>query len=425
MRKLNLILGLFFLMKISAQDNKVISWVNSNAIVIEDANADNLLLALSKNEPESFHNARVFGFGEGTHNGKEFFTIKAKFFKYLVEHQGVRIFIMEENYQAEKGINEWISGGIGDKTSIVKNFRHYIWYTQEIANLLEWMRNYNIGKTAKEQIRFYGMDVQTGELVNKQVRDYIHKHAITVDDALLTAIDSCSVAAIGGVPYKKWSQKMLPKIRQLKYILSTEQPRLVAANASEYTDMMRALGFLEDYTLYISWPASGARDEAMYNNVLEILGLEGSDSKAFIWAHNEHINKKDLGSQVPNLGSRLKEQFKEFYYSMGFDFGGEKMKGYIFSKNQVVGSEYRILDTPYKKTYAETLNLADSPIYYIDIREAIKNPVMNKYFNTKLRQLFVGAPGFDPEKTTFFSRKYIDTYDGIIFIKSISPASPL
>jgi erythromycin esterase len=55
---------------------------------------------------------------------------------------------MEESYQAESGINEWISGGKGDIKTIAKNFNIGFWYTKN-QNLLEWMREYNIGKTTE------------------------------------------------------------------------------------------------------------------------------------------------------------------------------------------------------------------------------------------------------------------------------------
>src|SRR5690606_7314109 len=112
---------------INAQDNEIINWINNNAIKIEDADPDTELLEFSENIPTKFANAKIFGFGEATHHGKEFFNIKAKFFKYLVKNHGVRAFIMEEAYPAESGINEWISGGKGDIHTIATNFSIQPW----------------------------------------------------------------------------------------------------------------------------------------------------------------------------------------------------------------------------------------------------------------------------------------------------------
>ncbi len=413
-----------FSIGLNAQITGVISWLNANAIVIEDAGPDTALMAFAQNEPQVFKEAKMYGFGEATHHTKEFFDLKAKFFKYLVEQNGVRVFIMEESYQAEQAINEWICGGPGDKASVVKNFRHFLWRTTEVADLLEWMRNYNHGKPREAQIRFYGIDNQMGEDINKRLRSYVQKHNIKIDESLLTAADSCSTAVYGGVKIKEWAKKMQPKLQQLTQLLEQDSIRLKTANANEYIDMMRGLGYLEDYTAYISWPAADVRDNAMYQNVLKIMNMEAPDSKAFIWAHNEHINKKDLGMAVPSLGSRLKEHFKDDYYAMGFDFGSGKMLGFIIKNKQVLGSEYRVLDKPYNKTYAETFFQAQPDIYAVDIATAVKNPEMKKFFGTKRKQLFVGGPGFDPKNPTFFSRNYEETYDGIIFLKKISPSVP-
>lgn len=105
-------LFLFFLAVVSySQKKQTVDWINKNSILIEDSNPNSKLLAFGQNTPAKFSNAKIFGFGEGSHNTKEFFHLKAKFFKHLVITQGVRVFIMEESYQAESGINEWIGGG--------------------------------------------------------------------------------------------------------------------------------------------------------------------------------------------------------------------------------------------------------------------------------------------------------------------------
>ena len=52
---------------------------------------------------------------------------------------------------------------------------------------------------------------------------------------------------------------------------------------------------------------------------------KSKNGKAFIWAHNEHINNHGFGNyskrNIYNLGRQLKEYYKNEYYSVGFDFG--------------------------------------------------------------------------------------------------------
>jgi len=405
-----------------AQNTAAVNWINQHAVSIEDASPDTPLIAFAQSVPDKFRDARIFGFGEASHHGREFFNLKAKFFKYLVEQQGVRVFIMEESYQAEHGINEWISGGKGDSTTVLNNFGHYLWRTREVLELLQWIRSYNHGKPRGAQIRFYGVDNQMGYDINKILRDYVQMHDVKIEESLLAAADSCATARFGEVASGKWDKKMIPKLQAIKQLLQQNNEEN-NTYSHEYNDMIRALERLEQYTAYISWPANGVRDNAMCENVLKILELEGNNSKAFLWAHNEHINKKDFGATVPSMGSRLKEYFKHHYYAVGFDFGNGVLKGYKVKNKQVAGSEYYTLNKPYKKTFAETLFQAQPDIYFIDMDMAGKDSVASKFFGAEMKQLFLGGPGFDPKRQTFSSRKYTEAYDGLIFIKTISPVT--
>ena len=121
-KKYLIIVMLFSLFVVNGQNDKVVNWINENAIKIEDSNPDTRLSIFNNSVPNKFSDAKIFGFGETTHQGKEFFDIKAKFFKYLVENQNVKVFIMEDSYTSEAGINEWISGGKGNAETIAKNF---------------------------------------------------------------------------------------------------------------------------------------------------------------------------------------------------------------------------------------------------------------------------------------------------------------
>lgn len=421
MKKLLLLVFVFTFLSTNAQNLKALKWINENSIVIENADPNNKLIAFAENTPTNFKNSRIFGFGEATHYGKEFFDLKTKFFKYLVENQGVKLFIMEESYQAEEGINEWISGGKGDEATILKNFGQGIWYCQEVVDLLKWMREYNSDKLYSDQVRFYGMDNQFGHSINLKLRKYVEKYSIKIDEELLVAADSCSQKSLTSKGTKNWSKIYRPKLKKIEKVLKKQ--RIRGEEKNEYDDMIRALNYLEQYTFFIQAPHSNNRDRDMFDNVVNALNKEGQDSKAFIWAHNEHINKKDLYTyKINSLGRNLKNKYKDQYISVGFDFGNGSLIGYIFKEGEPTRSTTREMTSPYNDTFAETLFLADSEIYYIDLN-ASRGTDAYSFFSTKNRQLFIGGPGFDPDEADFLTRKYSDSYDALIFVKNISPAT--
>ncbi|WP_188051739.1 erythromycin esterase family protein [Flavobacterium sp. GP15] len=408
-----------------SQDKETIDWITNNSIEIEDANPDSELKIFENNTPNKFDNAKIYGFGEASHNTKEFFDLKAKFFKHLVKTQGLKIFIMEESYQAESGINEWISGGKGDVQTIAKNFNIGFWYTKEIVSLLQWMRNYNQNKSEADQIQFYGMDIQIGKNISQKIRDFVSFNKIDIDEKLLITADSCSNKIIDYYISDSWWQKQLPDLKELKkQILNSK------TNSREYKQIIRSLDYLLSYTEYASivadkYPKSTEfRDLKMFENVKWIAKNESNNGKAFIWAHNEHINKREMyytGSDIINLGRHLKDNYKDDYYSVGFDFGTGKINGYV--SNEKKGGYWKTYDIekPFKRTYARTLMSVDKDIYFIDLQSAIESD-SSEFFSKKNRHLLIGGGGYQPKPLykIIISKIYTETYDGLIFVKEIS-----
>ena len=260
MRSIQIVILLLLTYHISAQNDKTVQWIDKNLIEIEDANPDSKLEIFNHNVPEKFENARIFGFGEATHHGKEFFNIKAKFFKYLVRNKNVKAFLMEESYPAESGINEWISGGKGDIKTIADNFSLYPWHTQEVVNLLKWMRSYNLDKPKSEQIHFYGIDIQFVEGIDKKIREFVKKNNVKVDENLLSIVDSCVGKKVDYSASPNWADQHNPELEKIKNIILDSQSKSSGEVTNETKDVIRALDYLKAYTFYVQNPKSKVRD---------------------------------------------------------------------------------------------------------------------------------------------------------------------
>ncbi|SHF69862.1 erythromycin esterase [Salegentibacter echinorum] len=408
-----------------SQEQETINWINQNAIEIEDADPDTKLINFNNNIPEKFANAKIFGFGEATHHGKEFFDIKAKFFKYLVKTQEIKAFIMEDSYPAEAGINEWISGGKGDIKTIADNFNIIPWSNQEVVELLEWIRDYNSDKFQKEQIRFYGMDIQHVEGINEEIRDFVKKYKVPVSEELLEIVDDCANKKVDYKNENDWGDKEIPKLEEIEQIILNFQSTSNQKNNQEFKYTLRALNYLIKYTEYLQNPKSEVRDLKMYENVKWIIENEAENGKAFIWAHNEHINNKEIspaGSGWVSVGGHLKEFYKDDYYSVYFDFGVGKVIGHVTRRNKPNYWDVYEIDKPFRKTYAKTLFKANKDIYFIDMEEALKNSDARSFFSDKKKQLLLGASGYSPKgkNKAMVNKKFSEICDGLIFIKRIS-----
>ena len=102
----------------------------------------------------------IIALGEATHGNKEFQQLKLEVFKKLVEENHVRSFALEADCGGCEEVNQYIQGGDGTAKEIVKKLGFQIYQTEEMMQLIEYMRAYNQNADENNQLRFYGFDMQ-------------------------------------------------------------------------------------------------------------------------------------------------------------------------------------------------------------------------------------------------------------------------
>lgn len=86
--------------------------------------------------------ARIVALGESTHGTREFFLVKHRLLEFLVRKLGFTVFAIEANQLAVEKINRYVQGGDGTARDVMRvMFR--VWNTEEMLELVEWMRAYN------------------------------------------------------------------------------------------------------------------------------------------------------------------------------------------------------------------------------------------------------------------------------------------
>ena len=86
---------------------------------------------------------RIIALGEATHGNAEFQQLKLEVFQIMVENYGVRSFALEADYGCCETANRYIHGGEGTAAQAASALGFQIYQTNEMANLLSWMRAYN------------------------------------------------------------------------------------------------------------------------------------------------------------------------------------------------------------------------------------------------------------------------------------------
>ena len=103
---------------------------------------------------------QIVGSGEASHGAAQYHQMKAEVFKALIENNGCHTFIIEGDFGGALKVDRYINGGDGTAEEAVAEIGFAIYRTQEMADLVDWMRSYNESASNEKARHFYGMDVQ-------------------------------------------------------------------------------------------------------------------------------------------------------------------------------------------------------------------------------------------------------------------------
>ena len=105
--------------------------------------------------------ARIVALGEATHGAAEFFRIEHRLFEYLVEKKGFTVFAFEDSWPDVEAVDRFVKTGEGGAANALKAMRQWVWRTQEVRDLIEWMRSYNASvPSGGKMLSFIGFDMQ-------------------------------------------------------------------------------------------------------------------------------------------------------------------------------------------------------------------------------------------------------------------------
>ena len=257
---------------------------------------------------------RVVALGEATHGNQEFQQLKLDVFKVLVEKYGVRAFALEADFGGCEVVNRYIHGGEGTQQEAVQALTFHIYQTDQMAEIISWMRAYNQTAAPDQDLRFYGFDMQS----------YEHSYGLLLQEMQWLGLDTAEIESL-------WDGD--------DYAQDVDADRCAAVYA-DVRDEIQGLEGTEDVSLvlqlvdvllqnvelgkvYETSDGYGVRDDSMAQNVLWILDQEQQRGNQciFISAHNGHIEQ--FGSYGPDakvMGNLLADQLGDAYYAIGTDF---------------------------------------------------------------------------------------------------------
>jgi len=251
-------------------------------------------------------NSKVIALGEATHGNVEFQQLKLDVFRKMVEDYGVRAFAIEGDYGGSEKVNSYIHGGEGTAQEAVSAIGFAIYRTEEMAELISYMRQYNDNAANGEDLRFYGFDMQR----------YAYSFQFLMEACKEFSVDTKNMEKL--MEGEEWSSEYdyharMEIITQVKTELEGKKN---SEEAVHFADML--LQYCE-FQLESNTDAGTLRDKFMADNVKWILQQEQQIGfqRIFISGHNGHVAK--WGS-FNSMGKLLSNETDNGYYVIGTDF---------------------------------------------------------------------------------------------------------
>ncbi len=145
-------------------------WLRAAAVPFDSAEAGQGFGDLSPLK-NVIGDARIVALGEATHGTSEFFKMKHRLTEFLASELGFNLFAIEANMPEAYRVNEYVLTGKGDPKELLRGMYFWTWDTQEVLDMILWMRQFNL--SGKGRIQFLGFDMQFGQVAMAKVREFV------------------------------------------------------------------------------------------------------------------------------------------------------------------------------------------------------------------------------------------------------------
>jgi protein-L-isoaspartate(D-aspartate) O-methyltransferase len=294
---------------------------------------------------ERIGEARVVLLGEATHGSSEFYRMRARVSRALIERKGFSFVAVEADWPDAARIDEFVRGAArrsGQDFVPFSRFPTWMWRNRELDEFVRWLHKHNSSRPElSSRVGFHGLDLYSLFTSIGVVLDYldgVDTAAARVARArygLLTPWQQNPAAYGRAVLLGKYESSESAVLRTLQELLArrleyvgegaarhggergerffdaTQNARLVADAEAYY----RAMYYGDDR----SW---NLRDRHMFTTLEALLTHYGPAAKGIVWEHNSHIGDAaatEMSSRGQlNLGQLARERFGRECYNIGF-----------------------------------------------------------------------------------------------------------
>ncbi|MQM25555.1 erythromycin esterase family protein [Glycomyces albidus] len=412
-------------------DDPVVAWIDRRSRAIDTTDP---AAGLDDLEPlrRVVGAAPVVGLGEWSHGSREQFRIKHRMVRFLVERMGFRTIAFEQDFAHGIEIDRYVRGGDGDAAALVRGMSSPLWATQEIVDLIEWMRARNDAHPHRK-VRFFGADLLSlRESSFTAMTAYVEAAAPDCLDELTAHLDPIRPTRPNQIQWylgldEETQQSMIADAKAALALIE-ELPSEVDAQEREYAEQhaRAVIGWHEYYAVDPGLPRD-VREVFIADAIQWWQRVEGG--RTAYWAANIHTSAAASTTYATPAetttfryaGGHLRHRMGRAYRSIGTVFGEGVVNAQYFPVVEVP------VGPPPEGLLDATLGRAKREHYLLDlhadapepVRRWREGPVTTRMIHPDLEA------GQDGAQYVMSTDPLIGTFDAIAYLAATGPSTLL
>ena len=279
--------------------------------------------------------ARIVLLGEATHGTSDFYRMRARISRELIERKGFSFVAIEGDWPDAARIDHYVRHAeyAPSEWTAFARFPVWMWRNRDVRDFVDWLRAHNANLEPGKRAAFHGLDLYSLFNSIRSVLSYLDDidprsaqvarnrygcltpwqgDPATYGHAALTGtFQTCEREVVSMLTDLMQKQRAYAEHDGERFLDAVQNARLVA-NAERYYRIMY-------YGSRASW---NLRDSHMFETLKSLLDFHGPKSRAIVWAHNSHVGDSaatEMASRGEfNIGQLCREKFGGEAYSIGF-----------------------------------------------------------------------------------------------------------
>jgi protein-L-isoaspartate(D-aspartate) O-methyltransferase len=378
--------------------------------------------------------------GEATHGSSEFYRMRARISRELIERKGFEFVAIEGDWPDAARVDHYVRHAEypPSEWTAFARFPVWMWRNRETRAFVDWLRAHNANLEPARRVAFHGLDLYSLYSSIRSVLDYLDEvdpHSARIARlryGCLTPWQTDPVtyghAALTG-SYRSCEDQVIAVLKELRgkkqayaehdgeRFLDAMQNAQLVTNAERYYRIMY-------YGSRASW---NLRDGHMFETLVNLRKHHGPQSKGIVWAHNSHVGDSAATEMSQrgeyNLGHLCREQFGNDAYTIGFG----THSGTVAAASDWDGPmQVKTVRPSLPESYEALCHEAEAPQFLLSLRAAASAELLGALSRPRLQRA-IGVI-YRPEtelQSHYFRAQLPQQFDEYIWFDHTRAVAPL